>query len=436
MSTLKVLLIGGGGREHALARKLRESPRLGKLFVAPGNAGTSSIATNVPIKATDVDALLAFALKEKIDLTIVGQDDPLALGIVNVFQAHGLKIFGPTALAARIEASKIFSKMLMQDVCIRTAAFKCFNDANNAIDFVRHWFSVPKPSPIFVKASGLALGKGAVGCKTLEEAEQAIDDIMVKRVYGTAGDQIVIEAFVPGQEISTHAFCDGNSHSLFPTAQDHKPIYDGGLGPNTGGMGTIAPVPWFNQMDEVSRNIVSPILNGLQKIGCPFVGCLYPGLMVQEPDINVLEFNARFGDPETQVFMRLLDTDLLEIFLACVEGRLHEIDVKWKPGFAACIVMASEGYPSTNYKKGVQIHGVESAEMLPNVVVYHAGTSKVDGVLKTSGGRVLGVTCTGPTLQEALNGAYAGVHRIHFDGAQYRKDIGAKSLMLAPTSSV
>ncbi len=432
---MKVLLVGGGGREHAIAWKLRQSPRLGKLFVAPGNAGTAQIAENVPVKATDVDSLLAFALKEGIEFTIVGQDDPLALGIVDAFQAKGLRIFGPTKAAAQIEASKVFSKGLMKDCGVPTALFDVYTDHAQALEKVRQHFATYS-FPIVVKASGLALGKGAYVCHDLAEAEAALDEVLVKRLHGSAGDNVVIEEYIDGPEVSIHAFCDGKSFKLFPSAQDHKPVFDGDKGPNTGGMGTIAPVPWFASYDEVSSQVVGPILEGLRKNGSPFAGLLYPGLKLRERDPAatseyvpyVLEFNARFGDPETQVYMRLLKTDLLDIFEACVDGRLHEINVEWNPGFAACVVMASGGYPSPDYKKGLPITGIDNAETLPGVVVFHAGTKQADGQLVTSGGRVLGVTGIGATLQEALDHAYQGVECIHFEGAQYRKDIGAKSL--------
>ncbi|MDE1970939.1 MAG: phosphoribosylamine--glycine ligase [Patescibacteria group bacterium] len=426
---MKVLLVGGGGREHAIAWKLRQSPRLGKLYVAPGNAGTAQIAENVPVKATDVEGLLAFALKEGIEFTIVGQDDPLALGIVDAFQAKGLKIFGPTQAAAQIEASKVFSKRLMKESGVPTTLFNVYTDHASALEEVRRHFAAYSGLPTVIKASGLALGKGAYVCHTLAEAEQALDEIMVKKLHGGAGDQVVIEEYAGGQEVSIHAFCDGKSFELFPSAQDHKPALDGDKGPNTGGMGTIAPVPWFNASDAVSEQIVGPILAGLQEKGSPFIGLLYPGLKMPETGPMVLEFNARFGDPETQVYMRLLKTDLLDIFEACVEGRLHEINVEWNPGFAACIVMASGGYPSPDYKKGFPITGIDNAEILPGIIVFHAGTKQADGKLVTSGGRVLGVTGVGATLQEALDHAYHGVECIRFEGMQYRKDIGAKSLV-------
>lgn len=428
MNTKKVLLVGSGGREHALAWKLLQSPRLSKLFVAPGNAGTGLIAENIDIKATNIEGLLAFALKEKIDLTVVGPDDPLALGIVDIFQSKGLAIFGPSAAAAQVEASKVFSKRLMNDCSVPTALFDVYTDREHALQDVHRHFAVLSGIPIVVKASGLALGKGVYVCRNLAEAEKAIDQIMVQRLHGGAGDEVIIEEFVEGQEVSIHAFCDGGTFRLFPAAQDHKPVFDGDKGPNTGGMGTIAPVPGFVGYSEVGERIVRPILAGLREKGSPFVGLLYPGLKLSKKGFSVLEFNARFGDPETQVYMRLLKTDLLDILEACVQGRLNEINVEWNPGFAACVVMASAGYPAANYKKGVPVSGIEYAELYPDIVVFHAGTKFQNGQLVTSGGRVLGVTGIGATLEGAIRNAYSGVERISFEGAHYRKDIGTKAL--------
>jgi phosphoribosylamine---glycine ligase len=432
MSKIDVLLVGSGGREHALAWKLRQSERLGKLYVAPGNAGTGLVAENVPIKATDIDTLLAFALEKKIDLTVVGSEDPLSLGITDLFFAKGLPIFGPTKAATQIEASKLFAKNLMTQPRsnVPTADFRVFTEYKSALSFVRKHFDPVFASRIVVKASGLALGKGAYVCRNVEEAEQALDEIMVKRAYGSAGDQVIIEKFVEGQEVSIHAFCDGTSFKLCPSSQDHKPIFDGDEGPNTGGMGAIAPVPWFRGQDYVSKRIVGPVLSGMRAVGSPFVGLLYPGLKIPEAGPQVLEFNARFGDPETQVLMRLLKTDLLTIFEACVEGRLHEVEVEWNPGYAACVVMASGGYPSSNYKKGFPITGIVEAEALSDVKVFQAGTTIKDGILVTSGGRVLAVSAVGETLQRALEKVYCAVPKINFEGAQFRTDIGAKSLQV------
>ncbi|MDO8590108.1 MAG: phosphoribosylamine--glycine ligase [bacterium] len=426
----KVLLVGGGGREHALAWKLCQSPEISELYVAPGNAGTEGLTKvrNVPIKATNILALAAFALKEGIEFTIVGQDDPLALGIVDLFQSHKLRILGPSKMATRIESSKVYSKELMRSVRVPTAPFTVLDNYPNAVVLAQEHFGNKNLRPIVLKASGLALGKGAYVCRSYKEVLHALDELMIQRIHGSAGDKVVAEEFVDGQEISVHALCDGTSYELFPSAQDHKPIYDGDEGPNTGGMGTIAPVPWFNHHDFVRQCIIEPILAGMQRDGHPFVGLLYPGLKMREGWPVVLEFNARFGDPEAQVYMRLWESDLLKTLWACVDGRLRETKIKWNPGYAACITMASARYPSPDYKKGMPITGIDKAQSLPGVVVFHAGTQMVNGQLVTSGGRVLYVTAVGATLKEAIYRAYAGVKCISFEGMQYRKDIGAKSL--------
>jgi phosphoribosylamine--glycine ligase len=421
-----VFVIGNGGREHALAWKLSQSPRMGKLYVAPGNGGTGQLAQNIPIQATESDQLARFAQENDTDLTVVGPEDPLALGIVDVFQKQGLRIFGPTSAAAQIEASKVFAKQLMSQKGIPTAQFNTFRSYEEALAYLRRL-----GAPVVVKASGLASAKGAYVCQTRAEAEEALNEIMVKRVHGAAGDEVIIEEFLEGPEISIHAFCDGHTSALFPTAQDHKPIGEGDVGRNTGGMGTIAPVPWITRaaMEEVEQRIVQPALAGLAAQNRIFTGCLYPGLKMTKEGPKVLEFNARFGDPETQVYMRLLKTDLLDIFEACIEGRLADLAIEWAKGFAACIVLASEGYPG-DYRTGVPISGIEDAEKLPGVVVFHAGTVQKDQLL-TAGGRVLGVTAVGSTLRGALDQAYAAAGYIRFEGMQYRRDIGAKALALA-----
>ena len=422
MST-NVLIIGSGGREHALTWKLTQSPRIGKLYVAPGNGGTRQVAENIPINAADIHGLVQFVKKNKVDLTIVGPEEPLALGIVDIFRAQGLRIFGPTRAAAEIESSKAFAKNLMNEIGIPTATFKIFNEYDRALAYIHE-----RGAPIVVKASGLALGKGAYVCKTVTEAENALKEIMISRVHKDAGDEVVVEEFLDGQEISIHAFCDGKSFILMPPAQDHKQIGEGDEGKNTGGMGTIAPVSWVSadMLQIISERIIQPTLEALAKRGRLFSGLLYPGLKMTSNVIKVLEFNARFGDPETQSYMRLLKTDLLDILEACVHGRLAELAIEWHPGFAACVVIASGGYPD-EYEKNLSIHGVAEAERVPDVVVFHAGT-KFDGGLKTSGGRVLGVTAVGATLRDALDRAYEAVRLIHFKGMQYRCDIGAKAL--------
>ena len=422
---INVLIIGSGGREHALAWKLAQSLRIGKLYVAPGNGGTHQIAENVSIDATDIEGLIQFAEKNEISLTVVGPDDPLALGVVDAFRSRGLRIFGPTRATAEIESSKAFAKNLMSEASIPTATFKIFSEYDKALSYVRK-----RGVPIVVKASGLALGKGVYVCKTLAEAEVALKEIMVDNVHKEDGSEVVIEEFLDGQEISIHALCDGKTFVLLPPAQDHKPIHDNDEGKNTGGMGTIAPLSWVSTdtLKIISDQIVRPTLEALTKCGRPFTGLLYPGLKITSSGLKVLEFNARFGDPETQSYMRLLKTDLLDILEACVDGTLAELAIEWHSGFAVCVVIASGGYPN-EYRKGVPIRGVAEAECVSNIVVFHAGTI-FENELETSGGRVLSVSATGDTLRDALNSAYEAARLIQFEGMQYRSDIGAKALSI------
>ena len=420
-----VLIIGSGGREHALAWKIAQSPRIGKLYVAPGNGGTAELAENVQINAADVPALLDFARSHHIHLTVVGPDDALALGVVDAFQEAGLRIYGPTRAAAQIEASKAFSKELMTTAGVPTARHATFTDLTAA---KRHVQS--HPLPVVIKASGLALGKGVYICQDVPAALQALTEIMGEKRFGAAGNSVVIEEFLDGQEVSIHAFCDGHTAVLFPTAQDHKRIGTGDTGPNTGGMGTFAPVPWTTPklMEAAHRQAVKPILQGLSDSEAEFRGTLYPGLMVTPAGgLKVLEYNARFGDPETQSFMRLLESDLLDILNACVDGTLGQLEVTWADSTAVTVVLASGGYPGT-YPTGLKIDGLQAAAQLPGVVVFHAGTKRSDGQLVTSGGRVLGVSATGRDLRDAQVKAYAAIKHIHFDGMQYRTDIGNKAL--------
>lgn len=423
MGNTNVLIIGSGGREHALAWKLAQSPRIGKLYVAPGNGGARQVAQNIPIESTDIDKLLQFVVKNEIGLTVVGPDDPLALGVVDAFRARGLRIFGPTRAAAEIESSKAFAKNLMSEASIPTATFKIFSEHDKALAYVRE-----RGVPIVIKASGLALGKGVYVCRTLAQAEVSLAEIMLDHVHKEAGSEVVIEEFLDGQEISIHAFCDGKTFVLLPPAQDHKPIRDNDEGKNTGGMGTIAPVAWVSAdaLKIIGEQVVRPTLEALTKCGRPFSGLLYPGLKMTSNGLKVLEFNARFGDPETQSYMRLLKTDLLDILEACVNGSLAELEIEWHSGFAVCVVIASGGYPD-EYKKGVPIRGIAEAERVSNIVIFHAGTN-FENELKTSGGRVLGVSAIGDTLRDALDRAYEAARLIQFEGIQYRNDIGAKAL--------
>ncbi len=422
---LDVLVIGSGGREHALGWKIKQSPRLGKLYFAPGNGGTRALGENVAIPVNAIDRLAQFAQEKSIDLTVVGPDDPLALGIVDVFQARGLRVFGPQKRGAQIEASKAFAKQLMHEAGVPTAEFAVFAEYRAAVKYVRE-----RGAPIVIKASGLALGKGVYVCTALTEAEEVLKQIMVDRTHGDAGNQVVIEEYLEGPEISVHVLTDGKDFKMLPPAQDHKRIGDDDTGPNTGGMGTIAPLPWVGteMMMLIEDSVVRPALESLEYRGAPFTGLLFPGLKITPKGPRVLEFNARWGDPETQVYMRLLKSDILDVFEACVDEKLGATMLEWEQGFAANIVLASQGYPD-NYEKGFLITGIEEAEQIPGVVVFHAGTVYGDGIIKTNGGRVLGVSAIAPTLKEALKRAYQAADIIQFEGKYYRHDIGAKSLM-------
>jgi len=418
-----VLLIGSGGREHALAWKLKQSSRLGKLYIAPGNGGTRNVGENVPVGVMEFEKLAVFAEEKKIGLTICSVDDPLAGGIVDLFKSRGLRIWGPSKAAAQIESSKAFSKQLMREAGIPTADFAVFTNHDEALRYVRE-----HGVPIVIKASGLALGKGVAVCRTLAEAEVALKEIMLDRVFKDSGTEVVVEQYLEGPEVSIHALSDGKTYKMFPVSQDHKTIGEGDTGKNTGGMGTIVPVPWVLQaaIEDIEHRIVRPTLEALNKRGAPYTGILYPGLKMPGEGPKVLEYNARFGDPECQVYMRLLKTDILDLFEACVDQSLDTQNLEWNSGFAVNIVVASGGYPD-EYKKGFPITGIEEAEKLPDIVVFHAGTT-FDGTLKTSGGRVLGVSAVGSTLQEALDRAYEAVGKIHFEGMYFRRDIGAKAL--------
>ena len=421
-----VLVVGGGGREHALAWKLKQSPRIGKLYIAPGNGGTLSLGENVPIEVMDFEGLAKFAEGKKIGLTVIGPDDPLVGGVVDVFRSRNLRVWGPTKAAAQIEGSKAFSKQLMRDGGIPTADFKVCTEYDEALRYAHE-----RGAPIVIKASGLALGKGVYVCETLEEADRALKEIMVDRIFRNSGSQVVIEEFLDGPEISVHAISDGNTYRMFPLTQDHKRALDNDEGKNTGGMGAIGPLPFVSkaQAVDIEARVVKPTFDALHGQGISFTGLLYPGLKMSSQGIKVLEYNARFGDPEAQVYMRLLKTDILDVFEACVDGKLEQQPIEWNAGFAVNIVVASGGYPDA-YKKGLPITGIEEAEKVQGVVVFHAGTmiDFVNQSLVTSGGRVLGVSAVGNTLKEALDHAYEAIGKIHFEGMQFRRDIGAKAL--------
>lgn len=420
-----ILIIGaGGGREHAIGWKVAQSPNSGQIFFAPGNAGTLDIGINVEIKPTEISKLVDFAKKEKIDITLALSDEVLSIGVVDAFREADLRIWGPTREASRLEWSKSFAKDFMHKYGLPTARYKVFSDYDSAKDYLKR-----QTFPIVIKASGLALGKGVVICETKEEAERALEEMLVNKTFGESGTEVVIEDFLTGPEISVHVFSDGKSYKMFPASQDHKKVGEGDVGLNTGGMGTISPLPFLNNeiLKKIEEEIVIPTLNGMLNEGIPFEGVLYPGLMLTESGPKILEYNARFGDPETQTYMRLLDTDVLEIFNACIDKKLSEVDIKWKNIFGCNVVLASAGYPS-NYEKGKNITGIEEAEMQPDIVVFHAGTKMKGKDIVTNGGRVLGVSATANTLEEALRKAYKAIEKISFDGIQYRKDIGKKEL--------
>jgi len=428
---MKILVIGSGGREHALVWKLAQSPHATQMWCAPGNAGIAQerLAKNgtmvecVNIGAEELPKLLAFTQEKKADLTVVGPDNPLALGIVDLFQKNGLKICGVNQKAAQFESSKVFSQKFMEKYGIPTAAAGTFDDVVAAKKFAA---SLGK---CVVKADGLALGKGVLICANAAEAGCAVDEIMVGKAFGAAGARVVIQEFLEGIEVSLHAICDGKTAKLFPTSQDHKRALDGDLGLNTGGMGTYSPTPFLSdaELKKVGDAILTPWLRGCAEQKIDFRGILYPGLMLTKDGPKVLEFNARFGDPETQVYLTRLENDLVELLDASVSGTLGKIELKWKPEASVCVAMASGGYPG-NYAKGKVITGLDAANALPHTKVFHAGTTLKNGQIVTSGGRVLGVTAWAKDLKSAQAAAYAAVEKIHFDGAHFRRDIAAKAM--------
>jgi phosphoribosylamine---glycine ligase len=429
---MKLLVIGSGGREHALVWKLAQSPHVTAIWCAPGNAGIAEercAKTGATVQclrqgAEDLPQLLAWAQENRPDLTVVGPDNPLAQGIVDLFQSQGLRIWGPNQQAARFESSKAFSQAFMEKHRIPTAKAGLFTEPVAASRF-----AASLGGRCAVKADGLALGKGVVICKNMAQADAAIEEIMVRKAFGAAGEQAVIQELLEGTEISLHALCDGRTAKLFPTSQDHKRVSDGDQGPNTGGMGAYCPTPFLTDvhLGLAHQAILQPFLEGCVAEGIDYRGLLYPGVMLTLQGPKILEFNARFGDPETQVYLTRLENDLVELMLACIEGTLSKHELKWSPLAAVCVVMASGGYPGS-YAKGKPISGLAEANGLANTKVFHAGTTRTGGQILTSGGRVLGVTALGRNLKEAQAAAYAAVDRIRFDGAQFRRDIGAKAL--------
>ncbi|MBF0489977.1 MAG: phosphoribosylamine--glycine ligase [Candidatus Omnitrophica bacterium] len=420
---MNILVIGSGGREHALCWKIKQSPKVKKLYCAPGNGGISQIAQCVNISAEDIDGLLKFAFEKKIDLTVVGPEVSLVKGIVDVFVQKGLKIFGPSKEAAQLEGSKVFSKEFLHRRNIPTAVYKVFDQSSQALEFLNK-----AQFPLVVKADGIAAGKGVYVCANLQEAQTAVDDIMVQKVFGSAGDRIVIEECLVGQEASVLAICDGKHFFVLPSAQDHKRIFDDDLGPNTGGMGSYSPAPVVTKavLDNIIARIIEPAIRGMYQEGIPFKGVLYAGVMLTAQGPFVLEFNTRFGDPETQSILPRLKTDLVDIMIAACDGRLNDLKVQWDPRPCICVVMTSGGYPG-KYQNGYEIKGLADVTD-EDTVVFHAGTRNDGGVLVTAGGRVLGITSMGNTLEKAIGKAYEAVEKIHFDHMFFRRDIAQKAL--------
>ncbi|MFE6799068.1 phosphoribosylamine--glycine ligase [Paenibacillus chitinolyticus] len=418
---MRILVIGRGGREHAIVWSLRKSPKVTALFCAPGNGGIAELAECVPITEFQFAEIAEFVRQNAIDLVVVGPDDPLYEGIVDYLEEHGIRAYGPNRAAAEIEGSKVFMKHLLKKYEIPTAAYEAFEDYEAALAYLRKL-----GAPIVIKADGLAAGKGVIVALTLEEAEKALKEIMVEKQFGASGNRVVIEEFLQGQEMSLLAFVDGNVVKPMVPSQDHKPVFDGDKGPNTGGMGTYSPVPHIPQeiVQQALDTIVKPAAEAMVKEGRPFRGVLYAGLMITADGPKTIEFNARFGDPETQVILPRLKTDLLEIILATLEGRLADLAIEWSEEAAVCVILASGGYPGS-YPKGLPIEGLDAAG---GALVFHAGTALEDGRLVTSGGRVLGVTALGRDIADAREKAYAAADRISFEGKQNRTDIALKAL--------
>jgi len=421
---MKVLVVGGGGREHALVWKIAQSPRVSKIYCAPGNAGIAEQAAVVPIKANDLEGLLEFALKERIDLTVVGPEDPLTRGIVDLFESKGLSIFGPSQKAAEIEGSKAFAKEMMKKCGVPTAAYEVFGDRDEALRYLRG-----QKAPIVVKADGLAAGKGVIICRTIEEAIQSVDKMMGERIFGEAGRRVVIEQCLQGEEASFLAFTDGKTILPLASSQDHKAVFDGDQGPNTGGMGAYSPAPVVTDRvhERIMEDILKPLVGGMAAEGKPYRGVLYAGVMVEKGHPQALEFNARFGDPETQPLLMRMKSDIVPILEACIRGGLAQHEIEWDPRAAVCVVMASKGYPG-DYDKGVPIQGLKEVSRLKDVVVFHAATTLEKGRVITNGGRVLGATGLGEDIPGAIDRAYQAVRMISWEGAHYRTDIGKKAL--------
>jgi phosphoribosylamine--glycine ligase len=421
---MKILVIGSGGREHALVWKIKQSPRATKVYCAPGNGGISRDAECVDIDATNIPELIKFAKENDIGLTVVGPEAPLVAGIVDEFEAAGLKIFGPSKAAAQLEGSKVFAKEFMYDNNIPTAPFITFDDIDEAKEFLEQ-----ADLPLVVKADGLAAGKGVIICHTKEEAEKAVEEIMGEKVFQEAGNSIVIEECLTGEEVSILAVSDGMNAVILESSQDHKRIFDDDLGPNTGGMGAYSPAPMVNAnlLKEIEATIIEPTIRGMRTAGTPFRGVLYAGLMITPDGPGVLEYNVRLGDPEAQAVLMRLKTDIVELMLAACEGNIGKIKLEWDNRASVCVVISAAGYPN-KYQKGMEINGLDKADALPDTKIFHAGT-KFDGKKTvTSGGRVLGVTSLGKGIEQAINNAYKAVDLVKFDHCFFRRDIGAKAL--------
>lgn len=422
---MNILVVGGGGREHALVIKLAESKKTDKIYCAPGNGGISRYAECRPVKATDIDGMVALAKEIKADLVVVAPDDPLVLGMVDALNAEGFRTFGPDKSAAIIEGSKVFSKNLMKKYNIPTAKYEVFDNAEKALEYIKS----ENTFPTVIKADGLALGKGVIIAQNMEEATDAVHSIMEDKIFGESGANVVIEEFLTGPEVSVLCFTDGKTIKPMVSSMDHKRALDGDKGLNTGGMGTVSPNPYYTAevAEECMKTIFRPTIDAMVKENRKFKGCLYFGLMVTPNGVKVIEYNCRFGDPETQVVLPVLDTDIVDIMEAIYDEKLDEIDIKWKDEACACVVMASGGYPK-KYATGLEISGLDNSGQVENAFVYHAGTRFEDGKFFTAGGRVLGVTATGENLEKALEKAYKAVGKINFENAHYRKDIGKKAL--------
>ena len=420
---MKILVVGGGGREHTIVWKIAQSPKVDKIYCAPGNGGISGLAECVNIGATDIDGMVAFAKDNAIDLVMVAPDDPLVLGMVDAMEAAGIRAFGPRANAAIIEGSKVFSKELMKKYNIPTAAYEVFTESDKAIEYIRAQNSYPA----VIKAEGLALGKGVIIAENEQAAIDGIREIMEDKKFGASGDRIVIEEFLTGPEVSVLAFTDGKTVKPMVSAQDHKRAYDNDKGLNTGGMGTFSPSRLYDtaKAEECMNNIFLPTIRAMSAEGRPFKGVLYFGLMMTADGVKVIEYNCRFGDPETQVVLPRLKTDLVEIMEAVIEERLDEVDIKWDDNAAVCVVMASGGYP-VSYEKGYEITGIDDANAMDNVIVFHAGTKLIDGKFTNAGGRVLGVTAVDENLDKAIARAYSAVEKISWKDEFHRSDIGIK----------